>query len=54
MKKYINFNTEKRMNAANDLEKYFFKLMTSSVYGKTLENLRKRINVRLVNEAKDF
>ena len=54
MKKYINFNTEKRMNAANDLEKDFFKLMTSSVYGKTLENLRKRINVRLVNEAKDF
>ena len=54
MKKYINFNTEKRMNAANDSEKDFFKLMTSSVYGKTLENLRKRINVRLVNEAKDF
>ena len=54
MKKYINFNTEKRMNAANDLEKDFFKLMNSSVYGKTLENLRKRINVRLVNEAKDF
>ena len=54
MKKYIDFNTEKRMNAANDLEKDFFKLMTSSVYGKTLENLRKRINVRLVNEAKDF
>ena len=34
MKKYINFNTEKRMNAANDFEKDFFKLMINSVYGK--------------------
>ena len=54
MKKYIDFNTEKRMNAANDFEKYFFKLMINSVYGKTMENLRKRINVRLVNNEKDF
>ena len=54
MKKYFDFNTEKRMNAANDFEKYFFKLMINSVYGKTMENLRKRINVRLVNKAEDF
>ena len=54
MKKYIDFNTEKRMNAANDFEKDFFKLMINSVYGKTMENLRKRINVRLVNAAEDF
>ena len=52
MKKYIDFNTEKRMNAANDFEKYFFKLMINSVYGKIMENLRKRINVRLVNNEK--
>ena len=54
MKKYIDFNTEKRMNAANGFEKDFFKLMINSVYGKTMENLRKRINVRLVNNEKDF
>ena len=54
MKKYIDFNTEKRMNAPNDLEKYFFKIMINSVYRKTMENLRKRINVTLVNNAKDF
>ena len=41
MKKNIDFKTEKRMNAANDFEKYFFKLMINSVYGKTMENLRK-------------
>ena len=54
MKKYINFNTEKRMNAANDFEKIFLNIMISSVYGKTMGNLRKRINVRLVNNEKDF
>ena len=54
MKNYIDFNTEKRMNAANDFEKDFFKLMINSVYGKTMENLQKRINVRLVNNEKDF
>ena len=37
MKKYIDFNTEKRMNAANDFDQ--FKLMINSVYGKTMENL---------------
>ena len=54
MKKDIDFNAEKRMNAANDFEKYFFKLMINSVYGKTMENLRKRIILRLVNNKKYF
>ena len=34
MKKVIEFSTEKIMNAANDFEKYFFKLMINFVYGK--------------------
>ena len=54
MKKYINFNTEKRTKASNSFEKYFIKLMINSVYGKTMKNLRERINVRLVNNEKDF
>ena len=41
MKKYINFNTEKSNNADNSCEKSFSKLMINSVYGKTMENLRK-------------
>ena len=36
------------------LKKIFFKQMNNSPYGKTLENLRKRINLRLVNNAKDY
>ena len=54
MKKYIDFNKEKRKNAAIDFEKDFLKLMINSVFGKTMENLRKRINVRFVNNKKDF
>ena len=42
MKRYIDFNSEKRRNAANDFEKDFFKVMINSVYGKTMENLRKK------------
>ena len=54
MKKYVDFNTKKRINATNDFETDILKLMINSVYGKTMGNLRKRINVRLINNAKDF
>ena len=54
MKKYIDFNTEERRNAANSFETDFLKLMINSIYGKTMENLRKRINVELVNNKIDF
>ena len=54
MKIHIAFNTEKKSNATNSFEKDFFKLMIDSVYGETMENLRKRICVRLVNNEKDF
>ena len=42
MKENIDFNSEKRTNAANSFEKDFLKLMINSVYGKTMENLRKK------------
>ena len=50
MKIYIDFNTEKRKNAANNFEKDFSKLMINSVYGKTMENLQKRISMRSIGK----
>ena len=51
LKKYIDFNTDKTKNGASSFEKDFFKLMNNSTFGKTMQNLRKRINVRLVSNA---
>jgi hypothetical protein len=48
MKPYIDFNTEKRKKAKNDFEKDFFKLMCNSCFGKTMENLRNRIDMSFV------
>ena len=52
MEPYIIKNTELRKTAANSFEKDFFKLMNNSVFGKTIENIRKRQNIYLIDNRK--
>ena len=57
LKPYVEFNTKKIMEAEKEGDKdgkALFKLMNNAVYGKAMENFRKRIDAKLVNNEKDY
>ena len=46
--------TQKRKESTSESDKSFFKLMNNTVYGKTMENMRKRVKLRVVKNSQDF
>ncbi|CAC5384025.1 unnamed protein product [Mytilus coruscus] len=51
--KYINFNTEQRTKSKSDFEKDLWKLMNNSFYGKTLEDIRGRSEIKLLTDREE-
>ena len=54
LRKYVDFNTEKRRESSDEFNKGLYKLLKNCIYGKSIEKRRKRINVKLINDKKTY
>ena len=54
LKVFTDFNAEKRKQSPDEFSKDLYKLLNNCIYGKSIENIRKRINVKLVNDKKKY
>ena len=54
MKRYIDFNTQRRKEATNEADKNHFKLLNNAVYGKTMENMGKIIKIKVAKKCYRF
>ena len=54
LKSYVDFNTKKRQERTDEFNKSLYKLLNNCIYGKSIENQRKRMNVKLVNDKKVY
>ena len=54
LKSYVDFNIKKRQESGDEFSKQLYKLLSNCFYGKSIENIRRRINVKLVNDKKKY
>ena len=54
LEKYVDFNTEKRKQSDDEFNKNLYKFLNNCIYGKSIKNQRKRINVKLINYKKTY
>ena len=54
LKKSVDFNTEKRKQSIDECNKNLYRMLNNCIYGESIENIRKRINVKLINDKKTY
>ena len=54
LKSHVDFNTKKRQESTDEFNKGWHKLLNNCIYGKSIENQRKRMNVKLVSDKKTY